>query len=373
MIRVLQFSCEPLANGGQEAFIMNMYRNINRNEVQFDFFTPFYCSNETLDREIKDLGGNIYTGNGRFEVEANKRDFIKETKQFFRQNHYEIVHIHSGSIFSLAFGAKIAKTYGTKTVIVHSHATGIDNLKYKIIKIISTPIFLKYSDKYLACSDEAAKWKFPKKIIQNQKYEIIKNGIDIEKFKFNERNRKEYRKKLNIENDEFVLCNVGRIEKMKNQSFIINVFEKIIQKNIKAKLILVGEGSEKNNIINILNEKKLMDKCILLEKRNDVNNILQAADAFIFPSLYEGLGIVAIEAQTAGMKVYCSENIPDEASVTKNFIKLELNLGTENWANLIIKERNYLREDTSELIKRNGFDAKDSGKRLEEIYLENKL
>ena len=373
MIRVLQFSCEPLASGGQEAFIMNMYRNINRDKIQFDFFTPFYCSNVELENEIKKLGGNIYTGNGNFYTESNKKDFLKITKEFFKTHHYEVVHIHSGSIFSLAYGAKIAKKYGTKTVIVHSHSTGINNFKYKIIKKVSVPIFLKNVNKYLSCSVDAAAWKFPNNIVKNKKYEVINNGININKFKYNQEIREQYRKNFNIKENEFVLCNVARLEKSKNQNFIINVFDEIIKKGIDAKLILVGEGTEKNNIIKELNERNLFDRCILLDKRRDVNCILQASDSFIFPSAFEGLGIVAIEAQASGLLTYCSENIPDEANITENFIKLNLNSGAEYWANVIIEKKDYLREDTSNAIKEHGFDARDSAKRLEKIYLEKKL
>ena len=128
MKRVLQIYGEILSNGGQEAYSMNMYRNINREKVQFDFYTPYYCDNENLVKEIEQLGGKVYTGGGKFELEGNKKDFVKNLSEFLSNNPYEIVHINSGSIFALAFGAKIAKKYGAKNIIVHFGHTQTNSL-----------------------------------------------------------------------------------------------------------------------------------------------------------------------------------------------------------------------------------------------------
>ena len=372
MKRVLQIYGEILSNGGQEAYSMNMYRNINREKVQFDFYTPYYCDNENLVKEIEQLGGKVYTGGGKFELEGNKKDFVKNLSKFLSNNPYEIVHINSGSIFALAFGAKIAKKYGAKNIIVHSHCTGNDNIKYRIIKAISSGIFLRNATYYCACSKEAARWKFPKKIIKNGKFEIIKNGIELDKFKFSENIRNEYRKKLNRDN-KYVLAHVGRFTDQKNHEFLIKVFAQLRNKYSDCKLLLIGDGPNREKITEMVNEMGLDESVSFLGIRNDVNKILQAADIFVFPSRFEGLGIVAIEAQATGLPTICSENIPDEANQTDLFNKLNLSDGIDVWANKIMelkdKKISADRCEYSQMLKKAGYDAKDSAKRLEDIYL----
>lgn len=373
MVRILQIFGEPLSNGGQESFIMNMYRNIDRAKVQFDFYTPFFCDNKDLREEIENMGGRIYCSNGSFLKEGNKKDFIKGLKTFLNSHKYEIVHINSGSVFALAFGAKIAKKSGAKRIIVHSHATGINNIKYRLIKNISEKIFLKNATDYLACSKKAAEWKFPQKIIKENKYSIVKNGIELDKFKYDENIRKKYRKKLNIKNNDFVIGNVGRIEISKNHKFLLELFREISINMENAKLLIVGTGTQKNEIVNYIKNENLEDKVILLGERNDVNNILQAMDIFIFPSMFEGLGIVSIEAQAAGLITICSENIPEEADVTRLFIRLNLNDDKKIWIDKVKKNVNYKRINCIDDLRKNGYDAKNIAKSLESIYLGESL
>ena len=372
MKRVLQVYGEILSNGGQEAFSMNIYRNINREKVQFDFFTPYYCDNENLKNEIENLGGKVFQGGGKFELEGNKKDFVQNLKKFLSKNPYEIVHINSGSVFALAIGAKIAKKYGAKKIVVHSHCTGNDNLKYRIIKLISSPIFLRNATNYLACSQEAAIWKFPKKIIKGKKYEVIKNGIELEKFKFSQEIRKEYRKKLNLEN-KTVIVHIGRFTEQKNHEFLIKMFSQLLKRDKKFILLLVGDGLNNKNIIEMVKKMKIDKEVSFLGIRRDVSQILQASDIFVFPSKFEGLGIVAIEAQATGLPTICSENIPEEANKTDLFYKLNLSDDIDKWINqiMIFKNRKNVKErsDYTKELRLVGYDAKDSAKRLEEIYL----
>lgn len=369
-MRVLQIFGEPLSNGGQEAFIMNMYRNIDRNKVQFDFFTPYYCDNEKLKDEINELGGKVYVGNGKFDGEGNKKDFINGLKKIMSKHKYEVVHIHSGSIFALSFGAKVSKKYGAKKIIVHSHCTGNNNFKYKIMKIISAPIFLNNVTDYCACSKLAAEWKFPKSIVEEKKFKIIKNGIELEKFQFHNEIRDKYRKDLNIEKD-FVICHIGRFTEQKNHEFLIQIFEKIKSKCNKSKLLLIGDGPNREHIKKMVEKMKINDSVIFLKIRRDVNNILQAADAFVFPSKFEGLGIVAIEAQATGLQTICSENIPEEANQTELFHKLNLSDDVDTWVNKVLELKEiHNREEYSNKLKIAGYDAKNSARSLERIYLE---
>lgn len=368
-MRVLQVFGEPLSTGGQEAFIMNIYDNIDKNKVQFDFFTPYYCDNLKMKDKIECSGGKVFAQGREFESKKRKKFFVQELKNFLKDNNYEIVHIHSGSIFALSYGAKISKKYGAKKIIVHSHCTGTDSLKYRVIKKLSERVFLNNATDYLACSKEAAIWKFPKKVIEENQYTVIKNGIQLEKFAYNKEIRGEYRKKFNIEKEELVIGHIGRFEAEKNHEYLVEIFEELSRRKKNVKLLLVGTGALKNNIINKINEKNMQDKVILLENRDDVNKILQAVDIFVFPSLFEGLGIVAIEAQATGLHTICSENIPKEANVTELFHQLELNVGKEKWADEILKYIKCDRKDMIESIKAKGYEAKKSAEIILNIYL----
>lgn len=374
-IRVLQIYGEPLSNGGQEAFTMNMYKAIDKNKVQFDFFTPFYCDNENMKNEIINLGGKVFTCNKKFETKLRKKYFKEELEKFLNTHKYDIVHINSGSTYQLATGAKIAKKNEVKKVIVHSHNKSSlnslkDKIKNRILKLITCNKFIKNVDIYLACSNSAAGTKFPKKIIKEKKYKIIKNGIDIKKYKFNNTIREQYREELNL-NNKFVICHIGRFGLEKNQRFIVEIFKDIQKKHKNSILLFIGKGEEKEKIEKLVESYNMKDNVLFLGIRHDVDKILQAADLFVFPSLYEGLGIVAIEAQASGLRTIVSENIPEEANISNLFEKINLN-NKEEWINRIekyIDKNENNRIDMSNIIKEKGYCASDSAKKLEVFYL----
>jgi len=368
-IRVLQLFGEPLSNGGQEAAIMNLYRNIDREKIQFDFYTPFYNDNAKLRKEIEMLGGHVFFSNGKFETIFRKRIFIKNTKKFLKNNKYSIIHINSGSLFQLAVGAKMAYKSGANKIITHSHATGIKSLKYQLVKIIYSKYFKKYPTELLACSTLAGKWKYP----DNSNYKIIKNGIDINEFKFDFNTRKKYRKELKLENRK-VLINVGRMSIEKNQVFLLDVIKELKKIDSSYLLIIVGSGELENKIESKIQQMDLKNNVLLLGVRNDISKILSAGDVFVFPSLWEGLGVAAIEAQASGLPVLCSNNLPKEAKILNTFEWYDLNNNAYLWAKQIEKiynniSKNVNREDAANILNRNGYEAKDSAKELEKIYL----
>lgn len=376
-VKVLQVFGEPLANGGQEAFIMNMYRKIDKEKVQFDFFTPFKCENEELRKEIEVLGGKVFSGNMSFDRVVRKKNFKMSLKKFLKTHRYNIIHIHSGSTYELAYGAKIAKDNGANKVIVHSHSISkTESLKEKLknilLKKITRKNFLQNADNYLACSKIAAETKYPNEVIINNKYQIIRNGIDLEKFKFNKEIRDIYRNKFEFNNKK-VICHIGRFQKQKNHEFIIEIFKKIHDIDNNSILVLIGDGEDKNKIVKLIKKYNLEDSVQLLGVRDDVNEILQGVDLFLFPSLYEGLGIVAIEAQAAGINTICSTNVPMDVKVTELCYHLDLN-NPEEWTKLSIKllNENKKREDTSNEIRSKGYDSELSAKQLLDIYIENK-
>lgn len=371
MKRILQVFGEPLDNGGQESFIMNIYRNIDREKVQFDFFTPYYCANESLRAEIEQMGGKVFEKAGRFNGQGNKNDFLENLSAFFKEHQYDTVHIHSGSTFSLALGAKLAKKSGAKKVLVHSHATGYNNLQYKVIRAIAPFFFKGNATHYLACSKLAAEWKFPSSVIRKGNYLVINNGIDAEKFSFSQATREQYRKELGLEN-QFAICHVGRFSPEKNHSFLLDVFAQIKKTVPNARLLLIGEGPLKEEMMQKAKDLQLEKDVLFLGIRKDVSNILQSADLFIFPSIFEGLGIVAIEAQSAGLPVLASKQIPEEAAVTPYFCSLPLSEGAESWAKAALSLSPAKdRAACSALVASNGFSSANSASILQKLYLED--
>lgn len=369
MERVLQAFGEPLASGGQEAFIMNIYRNIDISLVQFDFFTPFSCTNETLRAEILSLGGRVFESGGRFLNEGNKSDFVNGLTDFLKDHKYDTVHIHSGSIFSLCFGARIAKKSGAKNIIVHSHATGNNNLKHRVIKVLSRGVFEKNVTHYCACSAIAADWKFPKKVIREGRFHIIPNGIDADKFTFSQTVRDEYRSKLDV-GDSFVICHIGRFSQSKNHPFLIEVFKKVKAVRKDARLLLIGEGPEEQAVRELVKSSDVGNAVIFLGVRTDVSELLQASDAFVFPSFFEGLGIVAVEAQCTGLNTVCSEHIPQEADMTDLFCRVSLDDGADKWAAAVLRDTSSSREKYSDILREKKYTARDAAEKILNIYLE---
>ena len=366
-INVVEFFGEPLNYGGQEAFIINMYNNFSNN-FKITFITPFEATNENLKNIIKDKKDYLINDNQKFDTFFRKVNIIRTAKKHLN-NKYDVVHIHSGSLFTLYNVAKIAKNKGIKKVVVHSHIVSANNIKNKIIKYLTKDIE-KYVDYFLACTELAGESKFPKSIIKSDKYSVINNGINIDKFSFNKKIRDKYRKEFNL-SDKTVLINVARFNKEKNHLFLIELFNRYLKVNKNAFLILVGgEAKELNNIRQLIFKYKLTEKVKILTNRNDVNNLLFMSDIFILPSLWEGLPVTGIEAQTTGMPCIFSTNITEKINVTKVFYKMDLDENYNEWIKLLEKVKNKNRINTINQIRQAGYDVKISAKKLEKIYYE---
>ncbi len=358
-IRVLMVNYK-MHCAGIESFIMNMYRNIDRSKVQFDFLVH-YTERQIYDDEIESLGGRIYRLSIR--EDNNFIKYFKDLKKFFKEHpEYKIVHGHMES-FGL-FYLRAAKKAGVPVRIAHSHNDKVDpSLKGAVKNILNKP-FKYYATDYMACSKESAEYLFG-----DRDCWVIPNAIDVQKFLYNEKIREEVRKDLNIENN-FVVGHIGRFNIQKNHNFLIDVFRKVADKNPRAILLCVGEGPLQEEIKKKVKELSLEDKVLFLGVRKDAERLYQAMDVFVFPSLYEGLGIVGIEAQASGLKMVCSDGIPDLAKVTPNVTSLALKDSTDKWAEIInFCDNGYARCDMYEHLSRSGFDVKNIALELQEFYL----
>lgn len=346
---------------GAETFIMNIYRNINREEVQFDFIVH---KNGAYDGEITKLGGKI------FKIESlakcGYRKYKNELRNILINNSYKIIHSHINESSGLVL--KIAKECGIPVRISHSHSQGNhSNILYKIIKIYFKKQISKYATHFFACSYGAARWLFKNNA---NKAIIVKNGIDTKLFAFSIQKREIKRKELNLKESTVVLGNVGRLTNVKNQTFLIDIFEEFNKKVHDSKLIIVGEGNLEQELRNKIKKKNINDKVIFTGSRQDVNEILNAFDIFVFPSLYEGLGIALIEAQCNGLLCIASTNVPSEAKVTNNLTYVSLEKNSKYWSNIILdKYNNYTRKSQVQEVKKAGYDIIEVAKQMEKFYI----
>ena len=365
-MKVIEFFGEPLSYGGQEAFINNMYSHFTKS-AKYLFITPFHADNKELIEIIKNKGDECVSCNYKFESVLRKLNIIRSAKKTIPSD-YDVIHIHSGSIFNLMIVAKIAKKKGIKKVIVHSHATGNADVKHGIIKRFADSYLEKYADVFLACSKEAGKFKFSEKVMSSDKFQVINNGIELDKYKFSDDYRRKIRNELNL-NDEFLMCNVGRYSKEKNQVFILRVFNEYLKHDPTARLLFVGgEGPAKDELMQEINSLGIGSQIIMLSKRNDINQILSAADVFLFPSFFEGLGISAIEAQASGLHTICSENIPEEANVTPLFHRVPLADGVDKWVNVVLGLPSVNRIEIGFDMFDREYTAAESALKLENLY-----
>ena len=352
---------------GQETFIMNMYRNIDRSKIQFGFL----CTKNAVgdyDEEIFQLGGNIHYI--KIDQKMGKLrhidNYIRMKNEFHAYiEEYDVFHIHNYHAFDTYLAARAAVKAGFKKVVVHSHnASADEHLK---LHELCKPLLAKLPLKRLACSSMAGNWMF-----DENHFEVIPNGINLEKFKYDSELRMEYRKQLMLE-DKFVIGHVGRFEKQKNHRFLIDLFEKFAEDKENVHLLMVGNGVLFSDIESRISEKKLQSKITMLGMRTDVYNIYQAMDCFLFPSLFEGLGIVLIEAQATGLPCVITDNFPHEVDINENVIRCSLDSSAEEWIEALNKiyatYGSADRFDCIDNIKNAGFDALSSARKLTRIYL----
>ena len=370
-IRVTQV-CEKWGNGGIEALVMNIFRNVDNNKIRFDILMA-QDKGDKYDDEIRALGGTkkAFLHN---KIQSPIKRVLKNYVAFYRdlkKNNYEILHFNSynGSVYISVFIAKLAKV---PIRIVHSHNSGMDNNRGKMLKLIyhnvCKKLFGNCATNYFACSENAARWLFNKKIVDENKYVLVKNGIDSNRFVYNATNREMIRRKLGIK-DKFVMGNIGRFTEQKNHEFIIDVFNEVYNKKKDSVLLLIGIGDLMDKIKEKVNKLGLDDVVYFLGAQNEVEKYMHAMDVFLFPSIYEGLGLVAVEAQAAALKVIASDYVPKEANITDYFEHYSLE-DKSVWVNRILELSNgYERRDMSEEIIKSGYDIKNVASLVQDIYI----
>ena len=354
-----------LSQGGVENLIMNIYRTIDRNEFQFDFLVN---RDGVFDDEVKNMGGRIYQipalqTVGQIKYKKNLERFLGEHKE-----EYRIIHSHLNQVSGLIL--EVAKKSGIPIRIAHAHnnAYGCGFIKklYKGYYLGSK--ICKSATCYLACSEEAAKFMFRN---QASRAIIIKNGIPVQKFVFDKNKRKTFRTKYNLGTDDFVIGHVGRFEKQKNHGFLIDVFSTINQEMPNSRLVLLGVGSLKKHIQAYCKEKGVAENTLFLEPTEETDYLYCGFDAFLFPSLFEGLGMALVEAQTSGLYCYASADvIPEEACISNKLKFIPLDKSDTEWGQIVINDFDLIKNNKRTQIRDNPYDIKNTTKILLSFYSE---
>lgn len=366
MIRVLHVN-RSMHRGGIETFIMNLYRTMDRSEIQFDFLL------NQLDDDYKDeierLGGRIYIipprSKGVYKYYRNLDCFFEENA-----HRYNAIHLHVSSL-SLISPLYYAKKYGINNRIIHSHSSNQSGTLHHILHNVNKLYIRILATDFFACSDRSKEWMY-KYTGRMDSVKIINNGIIANDFRYNESVRTRTRRLLNIEVGECVLGLVANLIPVKNHRFLIDIFDEFQLLIPNSKLIIIGEGKLRVRIEEQIKELGLSMKVLCLGKRSDIPDLLQAMDAFVMPSLWEGLPLSLVEAQAAGLPVFCSDTISSMSKVTDQYYSLSLSCSAKYWAHFIAKTlTDFLREDMVPKIISLGFDIQTSAQYLAKIYRRN--
>ena len=334
--------------GGTETMLINLYRKINK-KIEFHFIS-YSKSQAFYDGEIESLGGKVIRLNPPNEVGFITS--IKDIKKVIKENGpYDAVHTHM--LFNCGIAMIAAYLSEVKVRVSHAHTTSDDSSSLvRKIYINLMRFFIKvFSTDFLACSDSAGKYLFGNNIICNKKYKVLPNYIEYENF-INNNDKSNFREELRIKNDDIVICHIGRFITAKNHEFLIDMAKEMIQKNNKVKLVLVGDGDLKNHIWNKVKSIGIEKNVYFTGIRKDIPSILSSVDLFILPSIYEGLGLVLLEAQAAKVPCLVSEAIQPEVDLGVGLVKkLNLSCGANKWADEANKIINKNKNSDIDIIK----------------------
>ncbi|WPC17397.1 glycosyltransferase [Pediococcus inopinatus] len=348
-----------LTSGGIEKYSVNIFKYINKDKYKLDFITKI-DRKEFFDQKFYDMGGSkipLSKGNEKFKV---IRNFILLYNAFkIARSGYELAYFNLSSPSAVFKYPLICRLAGIKKIIIHSHNSSEDKIGFgsRFVNWIGR-IYINHNvSARFACSDKAAKWMYGKKAANNHEYTFVQNGLEVDKYIYNSETRVRLRKKWGFTDGDFVLGHVGRFELQKNHRFLIEVFSSLARKDKSAKLVLVGVGSLKAKIKALVKENQIEDKVLFLGEQDNVNEVLQAMDVFVLPSLYEGLPVVGVEAQSAGLKCVFSDTITQEADITGNVQFVKLN-SVNSWVNAIEKCKRYSRINQLSAVTEAGYDIK---------------
>lgn len=348
-----------LAPGGMGSFLMNLYRNIDRDKVQFDFVVMGE-KEVNYHKDAMELGARIYKVTG---LSKNPVKYFLDIKKIIQANKYDVVFRHT-DVATVAIDMVAARMGGAKRRIPHSHSTDSKHLlAHKLLR----PMLISNATDYFACSEPAALWMYGKKICNNKEYTLVKNGIDLNKYQFDPVKRIQKREELGIAENTLAVGHVGNFVYAKNHLFLLDIFVKVLEKEPEAKLVLAGDGELRAEIEQKIDELKIKDNVLLLGMRNDIPDLLQAMDVFLFPSVYEGLPVALVEAQAAGLPCVISDTIAPESKITEHIQDYSLKMEPHEWAEEVLDWSKIIRTDSAEILREAGYDIMNTVRMYEEL------
>ena len=383
MKRILHILSGNNTFSGVASYLYQQYIHIDRDKVRYDFF---FCKENSMEPVMNDVlfqDSKFYVSNARMKKtgSTNYLKIMRDLNKILMATKYDAVVVNTSIIMINYVCLRVVRKHTGVRFIAHAHNTGlvlnkgalrnrimpivrfIDNLLRKRIRVEAYALF--------GCSEEAGKATFGQSVIQLEKFKIVRNAIDIAKFRYNESIAKSVRREMGIDDSTLIIGNVGRLANIKNQRFLIEVFSTLKKQKQNSKLWLIGDGPDKVMLMDLAKTLKVENDVIFLGQKLDVYRYLQAMDLFVFPSLSEGLGIVAIEAQAAGLPVVVSNGVPKDVMLTPLVRMISLSENSESWANELLSLYEEIREhfDYNELLMNAGYDIETTAHQIMEYYL----
>lgn len=374
-MKILQIAV-GINGGGVGAVIHNYYKNMNHNKIQLDIIIDDLDSvkkGSLLEKSFVDMGCHIYRVTPK---SVSLKENIRQVSKIMSEGNYDILHSNMEEWSALY--CQLAKKHNIKTRIAHAHLAYVTNSFIKNLYNSVLRVGLRhYATDFFACSKDAGLYLFGDKIVKSNKFRVMPNAIETDKFIFNENTRSKIRTELAIKDDELAIGFVGRLYFQKNPERMLRIFNEVCQKHSNSKLIIVGDYKNYSGypqLVEYLEKNNIVDKVCFTGLRTDVNDIMQAFDAFVLPSRYEGLGIVYVEAQAAGLMTFGTDKVvPAEVKCCELMHFISSDCTDEYWANEILKYSiNYTRENTSDIVTKAGYEIKIESKKIENFYLDNK-
>ena len=361
-MRVLIITSNPFTKNGITSVINNIVSSIKDNNIQFDLVCPD-MPDQSYYKLFQEKNGTIYTINRSAKHPVR---YIKQLYKLIRKNQYDIVHAHGNSA-SLLMEMLSALLGGVKVRVTHSHNTTCSEM---LLHKLLSPFFRISYTYALACGQDAGKWLYGKR-----QFDVIKNGINVQKYEFSLEDREDLRNELKIKQDDFVIGHVGVMNNQKNHLYLLQVFQMISASVPNTKLMLVGDGKNRSMIEQFISEHHLEDRVVIVGNVNNVAPYLSSMDIIVMPSLYEGLPLALIEEQANGLVCLASDTITRESDISGNvkFISLE---NENEWKQNIILLHNTIniqqRKSCSitaiKKIVESGYSIEDEAERVRKLY-----
>ena len=361
-MKVLVVNTVSFCRNGISNVIFNIFKEIDRKKIQMDFVATDDKTEQWARELIRENGGKLFQINKSY---SHILTYIKELSKCLKE--YDAIHIH-GNSSSMVFELIAAKMAGIDKRIVHSHNTTCGS---PYLDKLLRPLFYRLCDIRLACGEDAGRWMY-----KNRVFQVINNGIDTELYRYCEKDRIKERSKWGISNEEELIGHVGRLNQQKNQTYLLEIFKRLVINNNKIKLILIGDGPLEKELRSKADRIGISDKVIFAGAINNVNVLLNAIDIIVMPSLYEGLPLTLIEEQANGLVCIVSDTITEEVNISGNVRFASLNDDKNVWTKIVEDEirknlkrsRNNQSTESIKRIRKKGFDICESVKKLNDLY-----